>query len=219
MESDSFGEAYGDLNKREVSTLQKVKEMQDNVFNNGGNIDHLIDIEEVVSSAASLCGEEDAEYYQCIDLELFLKKSLSAHPEPRVVRVIDLAKKLCNGLGVSDRAFLDVMIMSIIHLIKGDKLQAQALIKATLSHMVGVLMLSEAAREIGKSGGRPEHKRKTEAIELAKKRWEQMPRASLSSVATYVKSKLESKYTDAPKLPSIKAWLNKSNLKQEPKLE
>lgn len=219
MESDSFGEAYGDLNEREVLTLQRVKEMQDNIFNQGEKIDHLIDFEEAVAAATSFCGEEDIAYYQDIELELFLKKSVSTRPEPRVVRVIDMAKKLCNGLGVSDRAFLDVMIMSIIHLIKGERLQAQALIKATMSHMVGVLLLSDAPREIGRSGGRPEHKRKAEAIEMAQKRWEQMPRASLSSVATYVKSKLESKYTDTPKLPSIKAWLKKANLKPDEKLE
>ena len=72
--------------------------------------------------------------------------------------------------------------------------------------------IDDVPRDSGRKGGRPEHPRKAEAIQIAKIKWEQMEYASVNVVATTVKHQLEKKYTDAPSVAAIKKWLNNAGI-------
>lgn len=128
-------------------------------------------------------------------------------------KLIDAANDLTGYYGVSKDVYGPLIIILILSLLHERTHESTAIFNVLLSAAVHTHTLENGASKLGSLGGRPEHVRKKEAIELAKKRWEMTPQASISNVATYVKSKLESKYTDAPKLPSIKAWIKVVNVR------
>lgn len=76
-----------------------------------------------------------------------------------------------------------------------------------------IASLIDAPARLGANGGRPSNRHKMEALEFAKTKWGQIPGTSISAVSTLVKTHLESKYTDAPRTPTIKKWLTDAKIK------
>lgn len=102
---------------------------------------------------------------------------------------------------------------AIFFAVKGDKTKVKPFI-ATLFYpaIATAYRLANRPKEFGRMGGRPEHPRKKEALDIARQKWQQMEYASVSVVASTVKHHLEKKYTDAPSIAAIKKWLNSSGI-------
>lgn len=149
-----------------------------------------------------------------IDLEQALSIFLNDIREQNIIGYLCMStRSVCNKIGISFDAYGVNIFCSLYYIIKGLDEISYSFFSAVVQPILSALRIEMVHREAGKLGGRPEHPRKAEALKIARERWEKIPYATITSVATYIKSKLEEKYTDAPKLPSIKAWLNKSNLK------
>ena len=123
------------------------------------------------------------------------------------IRLLDTSDLLCNEFGLPTSIFSPIILIALVSMIKGNIHESKALTNVLFAHIAYRSSFEKAPSKLGALGGRPVHPRKEETLGLARQRWKQLPRASVSSVATYVKSQLDDKYTDAPKLPSIKSWL------------
>lgn len=156
---------------------------------------------------------EDAnsgEYFDTEDLlKIKVEEILDETKEKTEIEmnVLDNAKGLAGFFGVPEKSFTPVIVLFICALLHGKRNEAKALYNAIISTSMHVSTLESGPEKLGSLGGRPEHKRKGETLELATQRWEQLPKASMNSVANYVKEKLDEKYLDAPKLPTIKSWI------------
>lgn len=122
---------------------------------------------------------------------------------------------LCDDFMVPEETCAPLIVMIILSLSKGNVNECKAMTDVLMSYSAYRTSFEKAPSRIGAMGGRPVHPRKQEAMGLARIRWEQIPYAKLNSVASYVKSKLEEKYTDAPKLPSIKSWLKEADFRPQ----
>lgn len=123
------------------------------------------------------------------------------------MKAISCGKDLAIAFNVPEKSFYPIMLMFIFSLINGRKYESRAIFNAILTTSIQVMTLEKGPERIGALGGRPEHERKDEAIFLAKQLWEKNPKASKNSMANLVKAKMDEKHTDAPKLPTIKAWI------------
>lgn len=158
----------------------------------------------------SIKDAHSGEYFDTEDLlKINMEEILDETREKTEIEmnVIDNARDLAGVFNVPEKSFTPVIISFICALLHGRKNEARALYNAIISTAMYVSTLENGPEKLGSLGGRPEHKRKGETLELAMHRWEQLPKASMNSVANYVKEKLDEKYLDAPKLPTIKSWI------------
>lgn len=156
------------------------------------------------------------DYYDSNDLQSVILEDVLNNDRERTEiekRLWDAALSLCKEFMVPEVICAPLVMMTILSLSKGNINEGKALISVLFSYSAYRSSFESAPSKLGAMGGRPSHPRKQEAMGLARKRWEQIPYANLNSVATFVKSKLEAKYTDAPKLPSIKSWLKEADFR------
>ncbi|MBL7638000.1 hypothetical protein [Atlantibacter hermannii] len=118
-----------------------------------------------------------------------------------------LADTLSDRVRAPKKIFSPFIMLTLLAISKGHDNEGAALTNFLFSHLAYRSSFESAPSKLGALGGRPSHHRKEETLGLARQRWKHMPRATLNSVATYVKAQLDAKYNDAPKLPSIKLWL------------
>lgn len=202
------------VNKKDNSLISIARKLESKVLESKeGFVDKLIS-ESLIDSQLA--------YYDTDDLlAINLDEILDPNKKKSDIelKMILAAKDLSNELNVTETVYTPIVIMLLISLVHGRTNETRALFSVLMSAAAHIMTLQSGAEKLGALGGRPEHVRKGEALDMARKRWEQIPYASVNHVATYVKSKLESKYTDAPKLPSIKAWLKKADLNPRKKQE
>ncbi|MEG5642294.1 hypothetical protein UXP00_03615 [Enterobacter asburiae] len=152
----------------------------------------------------------NGEYFDAYDLQS-IKKEEILDPKRNLTnieqRLWKAAKNLSLSFNVPSSIFSPLIILTILSLSKGCLHESKALTNILFSYKAYRSSFEKAPSKLGALGGRPVHPRKTEALGLARQRWQQLPRASIASVAAYVKSQLDAKYTDGPKIPSIKKWL------------
>lgn len=152
----------------------------------------------------------NGEYFDASDLQS-VKKEEILDPERKLtdveIRLWKAAQDLSLSFNAPQSIFAPLIILTILSLSKGGAHESKALTNVLFSYIAYRSSFERAPSKLGALGGRPVHPRKTEALGLARQRWQQLPRASIASVASYVKSQLDTKYTDGPKLPSIKKWL------------
>lgn len=150
------------------------------------------------------------DYYDSEELKTISIESILDPEKKKTVieeRLRDAADLLCGEFGLPESIFSPLAMLIMISITNGKVQESKALTNVLFAHIAYRSSFDKAPSKIGALGGRPSHPRKEETLGLARQRWKQLPRASVSSVATYVKSQLDDKYTDAPKLPSIKSWL------------
>lgn len=82
-----------------------------------------------------------------------------------------------------------------------------------LQYIFNALRIESTPADFGKLGGRPEHIRKNEAMELAQKRWADIPYSSLNDVCLYVHKNLTASYTDAPSHSAITNWVRNAEFR------
>ncbi|ATF52660.1 hypothetical protein [Morganella morganii] len=207
---DSFGESI-------KNKILRIKE-EDDIIYQSDEFDGVIkglffDIKEQLQIATSNIFTPE-ELIITVELESALSVFLNDIREQNIIGYLCLStKSVCDEIGLSFQTYGMSIFCSLYYIMKKFDHISYEFFLVVVQPILTAMRLEDVPKEIGKMGGRPEHPRKEEALKTAMERWSKIPYASLSSVATYVKSKLEEKYTDAPKLPSIKSWLNKANLK------
>lgn len=193
---DSFS-STDTFSKLVISQFSKIKEITKKAYNERVLVKNELDtlsLDEVINNGF---GELDHTERMSETIKFIFQES----------------NRYIHAYGLSTFGYSPTWISCIYFILKNNDEIAEYLYATTLLPLVYSNEIKNIPSLLGSKGGRPEHPRKEEALKIARERWEKIPYASISSVASYVKSKLEEKYTDAPKLPSIKSWLNKANLK------
>ncbi len=119
----------------------------------------------------------------------------------------------CDDLGVSTKVYGVNVFSSLLLLAKKNESAAYSYLKVVLQNLFNALRIESTPSDFGKLGGRPEHIRKGEAMTLAKKRWSDIPFASLNDVCLYVHRSLTTSYTDAPSLSTITNWVRNAEFR------
>ncbi|QUT14571.1 hypothetical protein [Rahnella inusitata] len=153
----------------------------------------------------------DSEELAAVDAEQILSKDREYTDIEK--RIYASAKDLCNEFSISEEIYLPVLILFVLAVAKRREHEARTHLSTFFSSLIHANLLSKAPVLIGGMGGRPEHTRKPEALEIAKNEWENYPTKSQDNVTNFIYAKLSEKYTDAPSISAIKGWLRTSGLR------
>lgn len=123
------------------------------------------------------------------------------------------ANKLCESLGCSFSVYGISAFTALWFLAKEEPQKASKYVLICLQPLLLSVKNADAAKSAGMLGGRPEHKLKREALDLARQKWVGMERASLNTVATAVSHQLSERYKSPPSVPAIKKWITAANIR------
>ncbi|MFJ3458816.1 hypothetical protein ACIPMZ_17910 [Scandinavium goeteborgense] len=129
------------------------------------------------------------------------------------------AVRMCDDLGCSYKLYGVTAFSALWFTAKEDFSKAASFVIVCFQSITAMMRIRDVPKNAGKLGGRPEHPHKTEAIELAKHKWNSMEYASLNIVATAVKHQLQEKYRSAPSLPAIKKWIADAKIRPSKSLK
>ncbi|EGE4660168.1 hypothetical protein SBON0708_003311 [Salmonella bongori serovar 48:i:- str. 94-0708] len=118
---------------------------------------------------------------------------------------------LCELMHISPEAYgTSIYCTAVLMAAMGLRAEAYAMFAVAMRPLVAAYRRREAA---GKKPGRPAHRHKNEAIDIAAEFRQEVPKASLYRVVQVVAGELARQYTDPPSARSIKTWLKQRGYK------
>ena len=128
-----------------------------------------------------------------------------------LIRLHNFSVRICDYLNVSKNVFQRAAILATLSFIKGELDVARAILDTFNTANIGAVVISDKCSANGRQGGRNQHPRTGEAIELAEKRHKEVPYESNEQIAIYVVGKLkEANPKEVPSLSTVKRAINTS---------
>lgn len=119
----------------------------------------------------------------------------------------------CEQMHVSTGAYGPVAFCSAVLIALGRDDEAYFIFSVMMRPLVAAFRRREAAQSAGKSG-RPTHRHKGEALDIAAEFKQETPNASLYRIVQVVAGELARQYTDAPSARAIETWLKQRGYKR-----
>ncbi|MCB5320077.1 MULTISPECIES: hypothetical protein [Yersinia] len=204
-----------DFSKKEQMIANKIKEDDDFIYSSDSFIELVSEmtghISKDLSNYKGMLTEENLSHLSLDNaLDIFF---LEEWPEDYLGYLSYCSKWMCESFGVSFQVYGASAFAAIWFIAKGEQFKASQYLIMCMQPILSVMRIGDISKERGKLGGRPEHPRKSEAIKIARQKWNVMEYASLNIVATAVKHHLDNKYKDSPSLPAIKKWLKNAEFR------
>ncbi|WP_330983226.1 MULTISPECIES: hypothetical protein [Enterobacterales] len=141
--------------------------------------------------------------------EIFLSILSGEGGDEKINKYISEAcSEFCDNLTISKKMF-NPLIKHIILLIISDNYDdAYSLFRIAMYPYTLADETMMAPVKIGKTGGRPEHHRKAEALQIARDRMTRT-HGTPSEIANHVFGELSKRHTDNPSFSSIREWVLK----------
>ncbi|EBC7954397.1 hypothetical protein [Salmonella enterica] len=117
---------------------------------------------------------------------------------------------MCELMHISPEAYGTSIYCTAVLIARGLRAEAYAMFNVAMRPLVAAYRRREAA---GKKSGRPAHRHKNEAIDIAAEFRQEVPEASLYRVVQVVAGELARQYTDPPSARSIETWLKQRGYK------
>ncbi|MFQ6246255.1 hypothetical protein ACLMPP_17500 [Yersinia enterocolitica] len=115
--------------------------------------------------------------------------------------------ELCRRTAVSQNLYAPLAFEIILHILQRRYDEGLVLYRVLLSPIFYSFEKASFASTLGKTGGRPSHPHKDEAIKIAGSLIEKKMNGGIDSITSKVFQNLESKYSDNPSLATVKRWI------------
>ncbi|ECA8972945.1 hypothetical protein ETB55_21920 [Salmonella enterica subsp. enterica serovar Omuna] len=117
------------------------------------------------------------------------------------------AKYECQAIKIAHRQYGKTYFFYALMVLKNNDELARYFSKQMIRPAVISYRDRQSARQRGRRGGRPVHRLKSEALELAEILRAQQPWAEPGEISKHIADELNAKYSDAPTLSAIKKWI------------
>lgn len=123
------------------------------------------------------------------------------------------ARPLCQQMHIAPEVYGTVAFCTAVLMAKGQQREAYAMFNLMMRPLVSAYRRRDEAVQRGKKGGRPEHRHKREALDIAARFRNDTPHATLYRLVQVVAGELARKYPDAPAARSVETWLKQEHQK------
>lgn len=120
-------------------------------------------------------------------------------------------RPLCELMHISPEAYGTSIYCAAVLMAKGKQKEAYAMFTVVMRPLVAAYRHREAA---GNKPGRPAHRHKGEALDIAAEFRHEAPQASLYRVVQVVSGELARQYVDPPSARAIETWLKQRGYKR-----
>ncbi len=122
--------------------------------------------------------------------------------------LIELAPPTCERVRISPEVYIIPYLFFALLIAQGADNDARDFFNMMMRPLIIAYRFKQLARYPGtKGGGRPQHRLKSEAIELADRFFTENPTAPLSRGVQYISGIFVAKYSDPPAASTIRKWL------------
>ncbi|WP_226052751.1 hypothetical protein [Dickeya chrysanthemi] len=205
LESDDF--------KKSIDSLNELRERDDDVF----EIEYRKKIaKEVFDDLSRIVKERLNEHFgdhYNIDYDkIYSPPSPNPKNEVESLHLFIWQRSfwICENLSISRNLFQPLTLEILIHIIEKRENHALKLYEILLYPFYYADEKAFFSVNIGRTGGRPQHKHKDETMKMANSLIASNKSLSIDEISATIYQKMSSRYNDSPKLLTIRNWIIKS---------